>query len=85
MLIDVNWRPVFWEGVESPRELISSYIAGADIVKLSEEEAEWLLGIPGHDALGHPCKVQPGALTRCPWPSLTDHGAEPATGCWAPC
>jgi sugar/nucleoside kinase (ribokinase family) len=58
VLIDVNWRPVFWEGVAAPREVIAPYIARADIVKLSEEEAEWLLGIPGADALEHPCKAR---------------------------
>lgn len=58
----MNWRPVFWDGVESPREVIKPYVLGADIVKLSEEEAEWLLGIPGSDALEHPCKV--GACSR---------------------
>ncbi|KAK9835149.1 hypothetical protein WJX81_001140 [Elliptochloris bilobata] len=57
VLIDVNWRPVFWDGVENPRETIAPYIESADIVKLSEEEAEWLLDIPGSDALDHPCKV----------------------------
>ena len=58
VLIDVNWRPVFWDGVDSPRDVIKPYVLGADIVKLSEEEAEWLLDIPGSDALEHPCKVR---------------------------
>ena len=97
VLIDVNWRPVFWDGVDSPREVIKPYVLGADIVKLSEEEAEWLLGIPGSDALEHPCKV--GACSRpCLLPlgcSCRRPGCGPAPGpplrraapgrCWSSC
>ncbi|MFP4320685.1 MAG: carbohydrate kinase family protein [Phormidium sp.] len=42
VLIDVNWRPVFWPDVESAKATIRKAIADADILKLSEEEAEFL-------------------------------------------
>lgn len=31
----------------------------ADLLKVTEEEAQWLFGIPGHDALEDPIQVVP--------------------------
>ncbi|TVR06416.1 MAG: carbohydrate kinase [Phormidium sp. GEM2.Bin31] len=42
VLIDVNWRPVFWQDVESAKATIRKAIADADLLKLSEEEADFL-------------------------------------------
>jgi fructokinase len=42
VLIDVNWRPVFWPDVESAKATIRKAIADADLLKLSDEEAEFL-------------------------------------------
>lgn len=57
VLVDVNWRPVFWEDPNSAPQAIKPYVSKADIVKLSDEEAEWLFGLSASDALQHPYKV----------------------------
>ena len=50
-IVDINWRPVFWDLNEhsaGAQETIISYVANsADIVKLTDEEAAWLLGSRG--------------------------------------
>ncbi|HIK28437.1 MAG: carbohydrate kinase [Oscillatoriaceae bacterium SKW80] len=57
ILIDVNWRPVFWPQPDEAPERICDLLKHADFVKLSEEEAEWLFDTkdPGAIAakLGH--------------------------------
>ncbi len=67
VLVDINWRPVFWEDERSAMAAIKPYVGKADIVKMSDEEAEWLFGIPAKDALHHPLKAcaAPCALS-CP-------------------
>jgi fructokinase len=40
--IDVNWRPMFWQSIESAKSSILAILTQVDIVKLSAEEAEWL-------------------------------------------
>ena len=54
-VVDVNWRPVFWSDPAAARETILEFVGSqADLVKLTDEEAEWLYGIPGADALRQP-------------------------------
>ena len=55
--MDINWRPVFWDDESSAMAAIKPYVGKADIVKMSDEEAEWLFGIPARDALQHPLKA----------------------------
>lgn len=57
MLIDINWRPVFFEDEAKAKETILPYVEKGDILKMSDEEAEWLYGIPRDTALHHPEKV----------------------------
>ena len=42
ILIDVNWRPVFWQNIETAKPLIIQVLQAADFIKCSEEEAHWL-------------------------------------------
>ncbi|CAM9377376.1 unnamed protein product [Ectocarpus sp. 12 AP-2014] len=66
--LDINWRPVFWElageggGADDyeslARERIMDFSLTADVVKLTDEEAEWLCGIPGEVALRDPPCLQ---------------------------
>jgi len=58
VLVDINWRPVFWDDESQAAGPIKSYVSKADIVKLSDEEAEWLFGIAAADALQHPDKAR---------------------------
>lgn len=42
IFLDVNWRPVFWHDGQDPKALITPLLQSADIVKCSDEEAQWL-------------------------------------------
>ncbi|ABW28928.1 carbohydrate kinase family protein [Acaryochloris marina] len=42
ILIDVNWRPVFWADPEEARQIILQLLPHANYLKLAEEEALWL-------------------------------------------
>jgi fructokinase len=55
LYVDVNWRNVFWSNEQVAREKILEFAQRADVVKLTDEEAMWLLGIP--DALACPQDV----------------------------
>eukprot|EP00884_Botryococcus_braunii_P003415 jgi/Botrbrau1/13074/Bobra.0187s0036.1 len=57
VIIDVNWRPVFFEDPEKAPEVVLPYVKQADILKLTDEEADWLLGIPADRALHSPLDV----------------------------
>ena len=57
VVVDVNWRPVFFDDAAAARPLVRAYVDRADIVKLAEEEAEWLLGVPAARALKAPDAV----------------------------
>ena len=60
VVVDVNWRPVFFAEPESAatKEEIKSYVSrSADVVKLSDEEAEWLFDVPAAEALRDPEEV----------------------------
>ncbi|KAA6426972.1 MAG: Fructokinase [Trebouxia sp. A1-2] len=55
VLVDINWRPVFWESLSHKAvQMVSEYAGGADILKLSEEEAEWLYGVHSDQAMKQP-------------------------------
>ena len=83
VLVDINWRPVFWESLTPQAvEIVSEYAGGADILKLSEEEAEWLYGVHSDQAMKQPDLVQLAAFPsvsqyavhNMPFPSqLSDH------------
>ncbi|MBF2048565.1 MAG: carbohydrate kinase [Elainella sp. C42_A2020_010] len=42
ILMDVNWRPVFWPEPDIAKPLILDIVKAVDFLKLSVEEAEWL-------------------------------------------
>jgi fructokinase len=43
IVIDLNWRPVFWPDEAIAPDIIRDFLTAADLLKLSREEAEWLL------------------------------------------
>ncbi|CAB9520901.1 Fructokinase-2 [Seminavis robusta] len=57
--VDINWRPVFWpaDGEDDARDRILTFAQRAQLVKMTDEEAEWLLGIPAMEALENPQQV----------------------------
>lgn len=56
--MDVNWRPVFFADELAAPAVIKPYVERADIVKLTDDEAEWMWGIPAADALHSPEKAR---------------------------
>jgi fructokinase len=52
IILDVNWRPVFWQDANIAREKIQAILKRVDFLKLSKEEAEWLFDT-----------TDPGAIT----------------------
>ena len=67
LVIDLNWRPVFWPDVELAPTKIQDFLTQADLLKLSREEALWLLGTDDATAI---CQQFP----RCQAVLLTDGG-----------
>jgi len=57
VLIDVNWRPVFFADPSNVKDRIIAFVSEADIVKLTDEEAEWMFGIDCKTAMMAPKKV----------------------------
>lgn len=52
IIVDVNWRPVFWKNPDIAPEIIKRILKQVDFLKLSKEEAEWLFNT-----------TDPGAIT----------------------
>lgn len=42
VLLDINWRPVFWKNPDIAPQKIQGLFKQVDFLKLSKEEAEWL-------------------------------------------
>ncbi|PNW73509.1 hypothetical protein CHLRE_13g561850v5 [Chlamydomonas reinhardtii] len=59
VLIDVNWRPVFWEDGAAAKRVIMEYLQSADVIKLSDADLEALMGISLALAL-----INPGAVAE---------------------
>jgi fructokinase len=53
VLVDVNWRPVFWPDPAIAPGIIHEFLGHADFVKLSEEEAEWLFETTDPGVIAH--------------------------------
>ena len=59
LYVDVNWRQAFWpsDGEDLARKEIMKFTQQASIIKMTDEEVEWLLGIPAAEALSNPQSV----------------------------
>jgi fructokinase len=51
ILVDVNWRPMFWLDPDAAKPLILALIQRVNFLKLSIEEAEWLFGLTDAGAI----------------------------------
>ncbi|KAG1669402.1 hypothetical protein FOA52_004053 [Chlamydomonas sp. UWO 241] len=58
VLVDVNWRPVFWEDHAAAKKEITEFLQDADLLKISDSDLEWLLGMDLSIALINPCAVR---------------------------
>lgn len=62
VLIDVNWRSVFWPDPTIAPQKIHALLAHADFIKLSDEEAAWLFDTTDPGAIAHRLGTAEGVL-----------------------
>jgi fructokinase len=51
VLVDVNWRSMFWDNLEQAKAVILKILTQANFVKMAKEEAEWLFDLPKSSSL----------------------------------
>lgn len=62
VLLDVNWRPVFWPDTSTAPPIIQEIIQRTDFLKLSDDEAEWLFGTTEPGVIAHRLNTVEGVL-----------------------
>ncbi|ELR96699.1 carbohydrate kinase [Gloeocapsa sp. PCC 73106] len=62
VVLDVNWRPVFWQKPEEAKPLITQLLKSIDFLKLSGAEAEWLFNTKDAGAIAHRLDPVEGVL-----------------------
>ncbi len=53
ILLDINWRPVFWPQLDKAKPLIRQLFPHVDWLKLSIEESQWLFATDKPQAIAH--------------------------------
>jgi fructokinase len=53
IVLDVNWRPVFWHNPDAAPDIIRQIFKKVDFVKLAKEEAEWLFDTSDAGAINY--------------------------------
>ena len=51
VLVDINWRPVFWPNPKVAQQSILEMLSQIDFLKLAHEEALWLFGTADPDVI----------------------------------
>ncbi len=62
ILLDVNWRPVFWTNPDIAPQKIRELFKKVDFLKLSKEEAEWLFDTADPGAINYRVDSVEGVL-----------------------
>jgi fructokinase len=62
IVLDVNWRPIFWPNPDIARQTIQQLFKRIDFLKLSEEEAEWLFDTTDPGAITYRLNAVEGVL-----------------------
>ncbi len=62
IVVDVNWRPVFWTDPEAAKAPIHELVKRVDFLKLSAEEAEWLFETRDPSVIAHRVGTLEGVL-----------------------
>jgi fructokinase len=57
VMIDVNWRPVFWPDAAAAKPEMLAFLDRADVVKISDADLEFLYDMQYVTALLNPCAV----------------------------
>jgi fructokinase len=62
IILDVNWRPVFWQDANVARQKIEALLPRVDFLKLTKEEAEWLFNTNDPGAITYRLNSLEGVL-----------------------
>ncbi|WP_413173073.1 carbohydrate kinase family protein [Anabaena azotica] len=62
IILDVNWRPVFWQDANIARQKIEALLQRFDFLKLTKEEAEWLFDTTDAGAITYRLNSLEGVL-----------------------
>ncbi|RUT07721.1 fructokinase [Dulcicalothrix desertica PCC 7102] len=62
IILDVNWRPVFWHNPAIAPDIIRKIFKKVDFVKLAKEEAEWLFDTSDAGAINYRLDSVEGVL-----------------------
>ncbi|NRB06658.1 MAG: carbohydrate kinase [Richelia sp.] len=62
VMLDVNWRPVFWQNPDIALQEIRGLFGKVDFVKLAKEEAEWLFNTDDPGAITYKLDGVEGVL-----------------------
>lgn len=62
ILLDVNWRPVFWPDPDAAVQPIQDLMKRVDFLKLSDDEAQWLFDTTDPGAIAHRIDTAEGVL-----------------------
>jgi fructokinase len=62
IMLDVNWRPVFWQNPDIAPQKIQDLFSRVDFVKLAKEEAEWLFNTSDPGAITYKIDGTEGVL-----------------------
>lgn len=83
ILVDVNWRPVFWADPVAARSEILHLLKRADFLKLAAEEAAWLFDTQDPGIIAHRMESIEGVLVTdgdrgCAYSLAGNEGKMPA-------
>ncbi|MGF1535503.1 MAG: carbohydrate kinase [Elainellaceae cyanobacterium] len=83
VVLDVNWRPMFWPQPDAAKPDVMALVQQADIVKLSDEEADWLFSTTDPGAIAQKLGAVDGVLVTagekgCAYWLLGNQGDRPA-------
>lgn len=62
VVLDINWRPMFWEDPEAAPSVIRSLLPRIDFLKLSDEEADWLFDTTDPGAIAYRLESVEGVM-----------------------
>ncbi|MBE9118949.1 carbohydrate kinase [Lusitaniella coriacea LEGE 07157] len=74
VVLDVNWRPMFWRDTQEAKPLIEELWSAVDFLKLSNEEAQMFFGTEDAGAIAHRIGSVEGVL-------VTAGGEKPISYC----
>lgn len=62
IMVDVNWRPVFWSHPEDAQQRIQALLKKVDFLKISDEEADFLFGTQDAGAIKYQLDAVEGVV-----------------------